>query len=107
MSPSANIQSMISGMNMIDCCFSPLVATVNMLLKHVGSNASRSVAIMNRIPAEVVEMEVQPNAVAANRKIADIDCPRDAVFAIIIRDNVLVPAVGNQELIGLNLPLNS
>ena len=89
----------IASMSMIDCCFSPLVASINMLLKFVSSDAGRNIAIFNRIPAEVIEMSVEGKSQVAGQRISETKCPPDAVFAAIIRNDQLVPAVGSAELL--------
>ena len=89
----------IASMSMIDCCFSTLVASINMLLKFVSSETGRNIAIFNRIPAEVIEMSVEGKSRVAGQRISETKCPPDAVFAAIIRNDQLVPAVGSEELL--------
>lgn len=88
----------ISGINMIDCCFSPLVSAVNALIKHVKTENRQTIAMLKRTSAEVLEMTVQEKAPVAGQKIRDIDIPAAAVFAIIIRANRLIPATGDERL---------
>jgi trk system potassium uptake protein TrkA len=85
----------IASMTMIDCGFSPVAAAVNNLLEHVGSDQRRPVALLLRIAAELVELKVTARSPVARKRIADIDCPQ-VVFALIIRGDELVPALGQE-----------
>ena len=88
----------IAGMTMIDCCFSPLVSAVNILIKHIGTENRQTVAILKRTSAEVLEMTVGNDSPIANRKIKGIDFPAKMVFALIIRDGELVAAIGDETI---------
>ena len=89
----------ISGMTMIDCCFSPIVAAVNLLIKHVGTENRQTVAVLKRTSAEVLEMTVEVDSPIANLKIKDIEFPAKMVFALIIRGEKLVSAIGDQQIL--------
>ena len=41
-------------------------------------------------------MTVIPKCRIANKAIRESICPEDAVFAMILRGNVIIPAVGNE-----------
>ena len=88
----------ISGMNMIDCCFSPLVSAVNILIKRIGSENRQTVAMLKRTSAEILEMTVDRNSSIARVKIKDIQFPAKMVFALIIRQDKLIPALGREEI---------
>ena len=89
----------IAGMTMIDCCFSPLVSAVNILIKHVGTENRRTVALLKRTSAEVLEMTVGQEASIAQSQIKDIHFPARMVFALIIRQSELIPAVGSEKVL--------
>lgn len=89
----------IAGMNMIDCGFSPLVAAVNNLLQHISSDSRRTVALLKRTPAEVLEMTVLPDSPVKGQRIMDLKITRDIIFALILREDRLVPAVGPELLL--------
>ena len=88
----------IAGMTMIDCCFSPLVSAVNILIKHIGTENRQTVAILKRTSAEVLEMTVGKESSIANVKIKEISFPVKMVFALIIREGELIPAVGEASV---------
>lgn len=88
----------IAGMNMIDCAFSPLVSAVNILIQHISGQDRRTLALLKRVQAEVVEFVVQPKSAVAGKRISDIDCPPDSVFCLILRDSQLVAATGAATL---------
>jgi Trk K+ transport system NAD-binding subunit len=41
-------------------------------------------------------MTVIPKCAIADKAIRDSTCPEDAVFAMILRGNVIIPAIGNE-----------
>ena len=94
--------SIIAGMNMIDCGFSPMVAAVNVLVQQIETKCRRTVAILQRMTAEVMEVRVMEKSFVAGKTIMDIDkeahLPENMVFGIIIRGDDLVPATGLQRL---------
>ena len=89
----------ISEMTMINCCFSPLVSAVNSLIKHVETENRHTVALLKRISAEVLEMRETHDSPIAHQKIKDVSFPAKMIFALIIRNDKLIPAIGNQEII--------
>ena len=89
----------IAGMTMIDCCFSPLVSAINLLLKHISTANRQTVAVLKRTSAEVLEMTVDKDAPIANSCIKDIRLPTQMVFALILRQGELKPAVGDERLL--------
>ena len=71
------------------------------IAKAVGkSRASISNTLrLLKLPAEVIEMSVEEKSRVAGQRISETKCPPDAVFAAIIRNEQLVPAVGSAELL--------
>ena len=88
----------IAGMTMINCCFSPLISAVNILIRHIGTENRRTVAILKRTSAEILEMTVGKDSPIANCKIREINFPAKMVFALILRMDELVPAIGGEEV---------
>ena len=89
----------IAGMTVIDCCFSPLVSAINILIKHIGTENRQTVAILKRTSAEVLGMTVDKDSPVANCRIKNIYLPAQMVFALIIRHGELRPAVGDEMLL--------
>ena len=49
-----------------------------------------------KISAEIFDMTVVPKCRIAEKAIRESTCPEDAVFAMILRGNLIIPAVGNE-----------
>lgn len=89
-------REIISSMDSIDCCFSPRIAALNTIINLIKGSDRRIGAMLNRIAAEVYEMTVVPKCKVAEKQIKESPCPDDAVFAMILRGNVIIPATGNE-----------
>jgi trk system potassium uptake protein TrkA len=89
-------REIISSMENIDGCFSPRTAALNSIINLIQGENRRIGAILHRISAEVFEMTVVPKSRIVGKTISESACPRGAVFAMIFRGNVIIPATGNQ-----------
>jgi len=89
-------REIISSMEKIDCCFSPRIAALNSIINLVKGTDRRIGALLQRISAEIFDMTVIPNCKIAEKAIRESTCPTDAVFAMILRGNVIIPAIGNE-----------
>ena len=92
----ADYREIIASMDSIDGCFSPRIAALNSIINLIQGADRRIGAIMHRISAEVFELTVTPKSRIAGKTIRDSACPDGAVFAMIFRGNVIIPATGNQ-----------
>lgn len=95
---NAEYVNIIAGISFIDCCFSPLVAAVNELTRHIGTNDRRTLALLKRTPAEVMELTVQSGSDAEEKEIQSLKCPDSIALALIQRQGELVPAIGAERL---------
>ena len=57
----------ISSMNMIDCGFSPLVESINLLIQQISPENRQTVCILKRAPAEVLELTVTAKSSVASK----------------------------------------
>ena len=87
----------ITGMNMIDCGFSPLIAAVNKILQSIPMENRTTTALLNRIEAEALEITVPEKSPLAGKLISDVSCPADVVFVTILRKGDVVPAIGSER----------
>jgi trk system potassium uptake protein len=88
----------ITGIQTIDCGFSPLVSAINRVIKYIATDNRETAAVLKRVPVVVVEFTVTRKAAIAGQRISSIKLPCEMVFAIIIREDSLVPAVGSESL---------
>ena len=89
-------REIISSMEKIDCCFSPRIAALNSIINLVKGTDRRIGALLQRVSAEIFDMTVIPKCRIAEKAIRESPCPSDAVFAMILRGNVIIPAIGNE-----------
>lgn len=89
-------REIISSMEKIDCCFSPRIAALNSIINLVKGTDRRIGALLQRVTAEIFDMTVIPKCKIADKAIRESPCPTDAVFAMILRGNVIIPAIGNE-----------
>lgn len=88
----------ITGIQTIDCGFSPLVSAINRIIKYIATDDRETAAVLKRVPVVVVEFTVTRKAAIAGQRIQNIKLPCELVFAIIIRGESLVPAIGSETL---------
>lgn len=89
----------IAGTSAIDTAFSIRVAAVNELLHNIRGENIRIGALLKRIPAEVLEFEIDPKSRVAGRNIGEIKLPKNTIIAMVLRGDEVMPAVGNSELL--------
>ena len=89
-------REIISSMEDIDCCFSSRIAALNSIINLIKGSDRRIGAMLHRISAEIFDMTVVPKCPIDNKAIRDSTCPEEAVFAMILRGNVIIPAIGNE-----------
>lgn len=76
----------------IDTTLSPRVLTAGAILKYIRKGEVISVTLMKEQSAEMIEFAVQPGAPAVNKKLMDLNFPRDAVIGAILREEkVIIP----------------
>ena len=89
-------REIISSMERIDCCFSSRIAALNSIINLIKGSDRRIGALLQRISAEIFDMTVIPKCALAEKAIRESTCPENAVFAMILRGNVIIPAIGNE-----------
>ncbi len=95
---NTDYDQIIANMTMIDCGFNPLVAAVDSLIQHIGSEVRQHVAVLKRIDAEVLDLTVKKGARIAGKRIMDITGVADMIFTAIFREGEFVVPVGKEEL---------
>ncbi len=88
----------IAGIAAIDTAFSVRVAAVNELLHTIRGENIKVGALLKRIPAEVLEFEVSPKSKLTALKISEIKLPANTIIAMVIRNDVVIPATGELKL---------
>lgn len=94
----AEYMDIVPALRPIDCGFSPRLVAVNSVLNLLGSQTARVHAILHRINAYVYEFDVQPHSKVCGTRIADCANMPPAIFALVMRDEVAIPATGDLVL---------
>ncbi len=88
----------ITGIPAIDTAFSTRIAAVNQLLHNIRGGNLKVGALLNRISAEVLEFVITSKSKIVGKRIDQIACPKQTILAMIIRNDEIVPAVGELVL---------
>ncbi len=88
----------IAGIPAINSGFSTRVDAVNEVLTFMRGKESKVAALLKRIPAEVIEFEIQAKGKVAGKSIQSVKIPDDTVIAMVIRNGEILPATGTLQL---------
>ncbi|HPO91691.1 MAG TPA: NAD-binding protein, partial [Victivallales bacterium] len=94
----ADYKILFSSLDMIDCFFSPSAVGVNSALKFLEEEKSRVIALVSRINKFVFEIKMEEGAELCETRIADITNFPEIVFAFLVRNNDMLPAIGTLTL---------
>ncbi len=76
----------------IDAVVSPRMITAGAILKYIRSGDIISVTLVGEERAEMLELLVQPGAVAIGKKLKNLDTPSGSVIGAVMReDRVIIP----------------
>jgi len=82
----------------LDAVVNPNLAVASVILRYIRySSGIKSLSILGKIEAEMLEVTVSKNSAVANRKLKDISMPKGALAALVERGRVFVPD-GSSEL---------
>ena len=84
---------------MIDCGFSASLIASNTVLRNFNS-MERTItieAVIHRINSYLYEFLVTSNSRCKGKKIKDLNCPDEATFALVFRNNEVLSATGDFE----------
>jgi trk system potassium uptake protein TrkA len=84
----------ISRIEVIDCAFSPLVSAVNEVLGHIDTDYRKTVAMLKRAPAEIIEIPVTEKSGLIGKHVQQVDCPPEAALALIHHGSHISPIDG-------------
>lgn len=94
----ADYKVLFSSLEMIDCFFSPSAVGVNSALKFLEEEKSRVIALVSRTDNFVFEIRTEANAELCGTKISDINNLPEIIFAFVVREEKMLPAVGELTL---------
>jgi trk system potassium uptake protein TrkA len=89
----------VPSINMIDCGFSASLIASNTVLRNFNS-MERTItieAVIHRINSYLYEFLVTSNSRCKGKKIKDLNCPDEATFALVFRNNEVLSATGDFE----------
>jgi len=76
------------------------MATSNSIIRFIMRENVRSVTMLEEGKAEMVEVEVSPNAPAVGRRIQESGFPRESIVATIVRDDSVIIPRGEDRIMG-------
>ncbi|MCL1941150.1 MAG: Trk system potassium transporter TrkA [Synergistaceae bacterium] len=90
----------------LDAIVDPNTALASVILRYVRYHSGiKSLSILGKIEAEMIEVAVSENSAVANRQLKDLSLPKGAIVALIERDKVFVPNGYSELLPGDNVVL--
>ncbi|PIQ23807.1 Trk system potassium transporter TrkA [bacterium (Candidatus Blackallbacteria) CG17_big_fil_post_rev_8_21_14_2_50_48_46] len=83
----------------IDAVISPRLSAASAMLRFIRAGSVLSVGTLRDSEAEAMEVVAQATSSIVNRPIAELDFPKDAIIAAIIRENQIIIPQGNDMII--------
>jgi trk system potassium uptake protein TrkA len=76
----------------VDAIVNPSIALASVILRYLRfPSGIKSLSILGKIEAEMLEVTVSKDSAVANKKLKDLSLPKGALVALIARDKVFVP----------------
>jgi trk system potassium uptake protein TrkA len=76
----------------VDAIVNPSLALASVIMRYLRyPSGIKSLSILGKIEAEMLEITVSKNSAVANKKLKDLSLPKGALIALIARDKVFVP----------------
>ena len=89
-----------------DAIVNPSLALASVIMRYIRyPSGIKSLSILGKIEAEMLEIIVSENSAVANKKLKDLSLPKGALVALIVRDKVFVPNGFSELMPGDNVVL--
>lgn len=88
----------ISRLSLLDRAVSSHVSMINAILHFVRGKNVKAAAILHRLPGELLEVALPPDAKWSGKAIKNIKLPSGMMIATIMRQGELIPATGSVVL---------
>ena len=82
----------------VDVMISPRATLVSHIMQHVRRGRIRGIYNVRDGFAEVIEAEASDSSFVVNKKISDLELPREITFAAVVRGEEIIMPDGNTEL---------
>lgn len=89
----------ISRLSLLDRAVSSHVSMINAILHFVRGKNVKAAAILHRLPGELLEVVLPPDAKWTGKAIKNIKLPTGILIATVMRQNELIPATGSLVLL--------
>jgi trk system potassium uptake protein TrkA len=88
----------INNSSLLDRAVSPHTAMSNAILRYIRGHHVESAALLQSVPGELLELTLKENSLGIGQKILDIRLPKDAILAVLVRDDNIIIATGENTL---------
>lgn len=88
----------INGLSLLDRAISPHVSMTNAILHFVRGQHVTRAALLHNLPGELMEIGLPPQSKWAGKAIKDINMPKGAIIATVLRNEDVCPATGSLVL---------
>ena len=88
----------VESLGLVDRIISPFVSTTRGILHYLRSRNVRAATLLHNLPGELLDIIVMPGNKYIGQAVQDIKFPREAVLAVALRGNEILPATGDLSI---------
>lgn len=85
----------IESLGLVDRVISPFVSITRGILHFLRSRDVRAAALLHNLPGELLDIQVGLGNKYIGEALKDVRFPRESIVAVVMRNNDVLPAVGN------------
>ena len=89
----------IESLNLVNRVVSPYISTTHAILHYLRSQKIKAAALLHNLPGELLDIIIKSDSKLCGKKIKNIKMPRSAIIATVMREEEVVSATGDLELV--------
>ncbi len=88
----------IRKLNFLNHIINPSISTTHAIMHYLRSQKIKIATLLHNMPGELFDVVVSENSKLVGKNISDINLPKDAIIASILRDDEVITATGDVVL---------
>ncbi|MDH3982059.1 MAG: Trk system potassium transporter TrkA [Kiritimatiellaceae bacterium] len=89
----------VESLYLVNRVVSPYISTTNAILHWLRSKKVRAASLLHNLPGELLDVVIAPNHSVDGKYIKEIKIPSTAIIATVLRDDEVVTATGDLQLL--------
>ncbi len=89
----------VESLGLVDRVLSPYISTMHVILHYLRSQKVQAASLLHKLPGELLDVVIPDDRKFSGKMIKDIKMPRATIIATVLRNQEVVPAAGDLELI--------